>query len=515
MLTNNTEKHLDFETCREVLAALREQGRKIVLCHGVFDLLHPGHLAHLQEAKALGDLLVVSITATPFVNRGPGRPVFSDDLRLYSIASLACVDYVLLAPVSTALEVIDRVQPDFYCKGHEYTDHSQDVTQNIDREAERVMAYGGNIRYTGEIVFSSTRLINNYLDVLPPQIKSYASQLSQRYPFEEIQKGVEAMQKLKVLVLGDVIIDEFIHCTVQGLTSKGTVISTRFLKHEQHLGGSLAIARHIASFANSVTVAGVAGNEPDIHSLILNNINGGIRLDLQYENSYPTVIKRRYIARQGMREQYIKLFSINYLEEQGPAPIQRQKLLDRMEKTIRDYDLVVVADYGHGLLDAALMDLVQNKAAFLALNCQTNSANHGYNLITKYQRADTFCLDEQELRLAFSSRYGDHSHLLKRLYHHLGAQQGWLTLGSSGSLGMNVKGEEELTPALTLDVKDTIGAGDAFFALASLSAKLDLPVAVGSLLGNLAGAMAANTLGNAEPVEKSRLLKFATTVLKF
>lgn len=515
MLTQNTEKHLNFETCKEVLAPLRQEGRKIILCHGVFDLLHPGHIAHLQEAKALGDLLVVSITAASHVNRGPGRPIFSDELRLYSISSLACVDYVLLAPVTTALEVIDKVQPDFYCKGHEYADHSKDVTQNIDREAERVRAYGGELRYTGEIVFSSTKLLNNYMDVLPPKVKSYVSQLSQRYPFEEIQKGVDAMQKLKVLVLGDVIIDEFIHCTVQGLTSKGRVISTRFSKQEQHLGGTLAIARHIASFVDSVTVAGVVGDETDIHSLILNNINGSIRLDLQYEAGYPTVIKRRYIERQGMRESYTKLFSINYLEEQGPSPTQRQKLLERLSKTIRDYDLVVVADYGHGLLDGALMELVQNKAPFLALNCQTNSANHGYNLITKYQRADAFCLDEQELRLAFSSRYGDHTYLVKRLYDHLAAQQGWLTLGSSGSLAINTKGEEEVSPALTLTVKDTIGAGDAFFALASLSAKLELPLAIGSLLGNLAGAMAANTLGNAEPVEKSRLLKFATTVLKF
>jgi len=514
MLIHNTEKYLDFETCGEVLANFRQQGRKIVLCHGVFDLLHPGHLAHLQEAKALGEILVVSITAASYVNRGPGRPVFSDDLRLYSIASIACVDYVLLTPATTALELIDRVQPHFYCKGSEYADPSKDVTQNIDREAERVKAYGGEIRYVGEIVFSSTRLANNYLNVLPLHIKSYASELSQQHPFEEVRESVDAMQKLKVLVLGDVIIDEFIHCTVQGLTSKSRVISARFLKKEQHLGGSLAIARHIASFVDSVTVAGVVGNEPDIHSLILNKINGSIRLDLQYEPGYPTIVKRRYIERQGMREDYTKLFAINYLEEE-PSPTVRQQLLDRLEKTLRSYDLVVVADYGHGLLDASLMELVQDRAPFLALNCQSNSANHGYNLITKYQRADSFCLDEQELHLAFSSRKGDHALLLKRLHHHLKSQQAWLTLGSTGSLGINTLGEEDLTPALTLGVKDTIGAGDAFFALASMSAKLELPIAIGSLLGNLAGAIAANTLGNAEPVDKSRLLKFATTVLKF
>jgi bifunctional ADP-heptose synthase (sugar kinase/adenylyltransferase) len=248
--------------------------------------------------------------------------------------------------------------------------------------------------------------------------------------------------------------------------------------------------------------------------LILNNLDGKIRLDLLYEEDYPTIIKRRYIERQGMREDYNKLFSINHIREEGLGPKEHEKLLERLDSTINSYDLVIVADYGHGLIDTSVMELLQSQSPFLALNCQTNSSNYGYNLITKYKQADSFCIDEQELRLAFSSRYGDHTHLLERLHQHLGANQGWLTLGSAGSLGINAQGEEELSPALTLTVKDTTGAGDAFLALASMSAKLELPLAIGSLLGNLAGAIAANILGNAQPVEKARLLKYATTILK-
>ncbi len=161
------------------------------------------------------------------------------------------------------------------------------------------------------------------------------------------------------------------------------------------------------------------------------------------------------------------------------------------------------------------MELVQAQAPFLALNCQTNSANYAYNLISKYRRADTFCIDEQELRLAFSNRYGDPNELLKLLQSHLGAQQGWLTMAGSGSLGIEAHGELEKTPAMTQQVKDTTGAGDAFFALASLSAKLGLPLRLGSFLGNLAGAIAANVLGNEKPVEKARLLKFAKTICTF
>jgi rfaE bifunctional protein nucleotidyltransferase chain/domain len=513
MSVDATDKELDFDRAPEVLERHRKRGERIVLCHGVFDLLHPGHLAHLQEAKALGDVLVVSITPAEHVNRGPGRPIFSDDLRLFSLAGLACVDYVVRAPGATALEVIDQTRPDLYCKGREYADPANDVTQNIDAEAEQVRAHGGDIAYTGQIVFSSSRLINNHTDALSPQVKHYSKELSQRHPFEEVRAAVEAMQRLKVLVLGDIIIDDFIHCNVQGLTSKGRIVSSRFTQREQHLGGSLAIARHIASFAGSVTVMGMVGNEPEIRDLL--NGLGRIQTDLQYADDYTTIVKRRYVERLGKRNEYNKLFAISHMHEDGPPPSQHSALLERLARTIDSYDLVVVADYGHGLMAPALMDLVQERAPFLALNCQTNSGNYGFNLITKYRRADTFCLDETEIRLAFANRHQAPSDLLRRLQAHLGANQGWLTLGSVGSLATDALGAEESAPALTLQVTDTIGAGDAFFALASMSARLELPLAIGSFLGNMAGAMAANVLGNALPVEKAQLLKFATTLLKF
>lgn len=515
-LAINTEKYLDFETCAEVLDSYRQQGSKIILCNGVFDLLHPGHIAHLQAAKAMGDLLVISLTATPYVNRGPGRPIFSDELRLSSLAALACVDYVILTPKVTALEVIEKVRPYIYCKGDEYADASKDVTHNIDKEVAQVRAYGGDVRYTNEITFSSTQLINNHLNVVPAELKDYVRDLTQQYPYEQIADAVEAMQPLKVLVLGDVIVDEFVHCTVQGLTSKGRAPSTRFVKKEQHLGGIFAIARHLASFANSVTVASAIGSEPDVHRLIANHLNSSsLHLNLHQAEGYSTITKCRYIEQQGTTKGYTQLFAINSIDEEGLAPQERQKLLDSLEKSIKSCDLVVLADYGHGLIDPSVMELVQAQAPFLAVNCQTNSANYGYNLISKYRRADTFCIDEQELRLAFSNRYGDRTELLKLLQSHLGAQQGWLTLAASGSLGIQAKVELEMTPAMTQQVKDTTGAGDAFFALASLSAKLGLPLKLGSFLGNLAGAIAANILGNEKPVEKPRLLKFAKTICTF
>lgn len=507
------QKNLDFETCAEVFSVHRQEGSKIVLCNGVFDLLHPGHIAHLQAAKAMGDILVVSLTASTYVNRGPGRPIFSDELRQSSLAALGCVDYVIVTPKVTALEVIEKVRPHIYCKGDEYADAEKDVTKNIEKEANLVSKYGGEIRYTSEITFSSTRLINNYLNVLPAELKEYVQAFGDRYSLEEVAAGVDRMQSLKVLVLGEIIIDEFVSCRVQGLTSKGRAPSTRFLKQEQHLGGVFAVARHLANFAGSVAVASAIGNEESVGQLVEMH-RGSLELDLQKIEGYSTITKRRYIEEKNDGGQS-QLFAINIIDEEGISPTGRQKLFASLEKTLGSYDLVLLVDYGHGLIDSALIELVREKANFLALNCQTNSANYGYNPITKYQRADTFCLDERELRLAYSDRSGDSTELLKQLQKHLGAKECWLTLAASGSLAIESDGIIEKTPAMTQQVKDTTGAGDAFFALASLSAKLGLPISMGSFLGNIAAALAANVLGNQKPVEKARLLKYATTLLKF
>ncbi|MBW2562390.1 MAG: adenylyltransferase/cytidyltransferase family protein [Deltaproteobacteria bacterium] len=96
------------------LARLKREGQTLVHCHGVFDLLHPGHLRHLQAAKREGDILVVTITPDQYVNRGPNRPVFSEQLRAEQVATLECVDYVAINKWPTAVETIKLLKPDVY-----------------------------------------------------------------------------------------------------------------------------------------------------------------------------------------------------------------------------------------------------------------------------------------------------------------------------------------------------------------------------------------------------------------
>ena len=497
---------------REIRPALRTHNKKIVLCHGVFDLVHPGHVIHLEQAKKMGDVLVVSVTASKYVRKGPGRPYFNDEMRLRFLAALECVDYVLLSEGYTVDDIVEAVEPDFYVKGSEYADESADITGKIREERELVESHGGSIRFTGGQVFSSTRLINRGLAGLSEEVCAYMQEFKQKYPMEEIQRWTERAEKLKVLVIGEIIIDKYTYCEVHGLMSKDMGYSARLETSEEYLGGTAAVARHLASFTPHVTLLSVVGSEKSYCERIRHDMSDQMMLELVYSKKQPTIVKQRYLVKNAKREEYRKLFAINNIKEK-PFMDSEDKAAFRkkLEEQLPQYDAVFLCDFGHGLLDEEAIKLIEEKARFLVLNCQTNSSNFGLNPITKYHRADAFTLDQKELRLAYPALAGQEKESMWKLRKHLGGC-GWLTRGSDGACCIEDDSLLEC-PAFTLQVKDTVGAGDAFYAISGLYAVAGIPQDAGMFLGNIAGALGANIVGNREAVEKVNVLKYANTLM--
>ncbi len=344
------------------------------------------------------------------------------------------------------------------------------------------------------------------------EVKEFTADFNQRYSMKDIKSFTERMNGLKVLAVGDAIIDEYLYCTIQGLMTKDRGYSARYQYAEQYLGGTLAVARHLSSFCEHVTLMSIVGMEEAIHSRILGELSNKMRVDMTYSSVFETIVKRRYVSLDEKREEVDKIFAVNNLPT--PMCIDKEcldKFKSKLKSQISQYDAVILCDFGHGLIDREVMDIIQENAKFLALNCQTNSSNYGKNLITKYKRADVFSLDQKELGLAFSDYQQREEDLLLQLSGYFGSC-GWLTRGSQGATSVE---NQKLVPcpAFTLKVKDTIGAGDAFFALASLSAVAGAPMEVSAFIGNIAGALAANIVGNKDAIEKVNVLKYAGTLL--
>jgi len=508
-------KNISFDDAGRFFAKAKSEGKKIVQCHGTFDLLHPGHIMHFEEAKALGDILVVTVTAEKHVNKGPGRPYFNDALRVKYLSSLEYVDYVVVVPFPAACEAIECVQPHVYCKGKEYENPHIDVTGNIHDDINTVERLGGKVHYVGSVVFSSTKLLNNHFEVHPPQMKEFCKKLAIKYTPNRFREIVDGFRDLKVLIIGDVIFDRYSSVKVQGLTSKNRIISARVLSEETQAGGALAVLRHVKQFTSNVKFIGLVGTEEWVDPTLAKYVS----LDedeIIRSPDFTTIVKQRFVEPLSEGKELSKLFAINVIEEQYSDEKIQVLASDIIGNYIKDYDLVMVMDFGHGFMQEKVRELVQEKAPFLALNCQTNSYNHGFNIIDRqYRRADSFSLDESELTLVCGRRNINFCEEVKKLQHKLSARYGWLTRGATDTIGIKTGEPDCECMPFEQSIIDTVGAGDAFCSVASLAAVKSLPIDIATFMGQLAGAQAVRIIGNADSIKKDKFLKSGMTLLSF
>lgn len=272
---------------------------------------------------------------------------------------------------------------------------------------------------------------------------------------------IDAIYDYSVLFVGDTIIDEYHYVEPLGKSPKEHLIPVRHVESENFEGGVHAAAGHLRTFCKRVNVC-TGGN---------------------------AVRKTRMVDRNYLR----KLFEIQYV------------MGNRKKDVLQESDITVVADFGHGFIDPAMIEQL-SRCAFLAVNAQTNASNIGYNLITKYPRADYVVIDEPEARLAASDRTSP----IKDIIHRLAKahfDKFVVTLGNRGAIGWDRKTGFHEQPAFTDKVVDTMGAGDAFFAVTAPMAKTG---GMDDLLriGNAAGALKTQIVGHRKSVTKEALIQF-------
>ena len=506
--TNSKIKRL--EELAAALAALRAAGKKIVHCHGVFDLLHIGHIKHLEAARHHGDVLVVTLTPDRFVNKGPHRPAFPERLRAEALASLACVDFVAINEWPTAVETIERLRPNFYVKGAVREAGKRDHTDAIDKEANAVQAVGGQMVLTDEETFSASTLINRFMDVFTPETKTFLEQFRERHSPEEIVGYLQGIRKLKVLILGETIIDEYQFCSVMGKSGKEPVLAALHNRTEQYLGGVLAFANHVSNFCDHVALLSSLGEVNSCEDFISSHLNKNVTTHFVRVPGAPTIIKRRFL------EEYLaaKLFEVYVMRNDAlPAAIE-ESFCREFERLAPEYDVVIVADYGHGLLTDRAVRLVVEKARFLAVNTQANAGNKGLNTISKYPRADYVSIGDPEVRLDTRQASADLRLLTEGLARKIASRNFVVTRGASGCLIHDRNQGLFHVPAFAIRVVDRVGAGDAVLGLTSPCVALGVSPQVLGFIANVVGAEACTIMGHRSFIEPASLFRHITSLMK-
>ena len=510
--TEDRKKILSLEELNKLLGDLKFSNKTIAHCHGVFDLLHIGHIRHLKEASELADILIVSITSDRFVNKGINRPEFNFNLRAEVISSLSFIDFVIVSDFPTAIEMISIIKPNYYVKGPDYSDDSKDISGGIIEEKRKVESYGGKIYFTKDIQHSSSNLLNKYFSKLSDETIIEINEIKSRLSFEHIFSEIEKMNKLSVLVIGEAIIDEYQYCSAIGKSSKSPTLAVKLDHSELSLGGSLSIAKHLEDFTNNVSVISTVGDDYYSREFIPKKISPNLDLNLVISKDQKTIIKRRFV------ETYFfhKLLEVYDSIGCNLSKSENEYLLDTLERLISKYDVVLIADFGHKMMSNEMIDIVQNSSKFLSVNVQMNAANTGFNTLSKYSKADYVSITESELRLDYRDNDSYVNDLINDAADRLGTNLFSVTRGSLGSIVHSKSDGIYSIPALinSNDVIDRVGAGDAYFAITSVLASLQPHPEMLGLLGNMSAAYATRIVSNNKSINKLEIIKSIESLLK-
>lgn len=491
-----------LRTIREI----QSQGKKVVLAYGIFGVLHIGHIRYLKKAKDYGDFLIVVIS--PDKSEDPKNKERFEDMRAETLASLDWIDVVSIDIHGSFREMIKALTPDVYVKGFESVG-SGDQKGNEAHEDQLCHDLGIEYVVAKEDDFTTTDQINRYLSNFSDDIYSYLNLFKQRYSSADFALLFEQFEKLKVLVIGDTIIDEYQFCSAIGKSSKDPALALRYEHSDTFAGGVLAVANHIAGFVEQVDVVTVLGEKDSYEEFILSNLNSNISPHYIFKPNAPTLVKRRFVDGYSTN----KLFEIYVMDDSFLDEKQDMELYALFREKLPDYDLVVVSDFGHGAISRFMVDILARNAPFMAVNTQSNAGNRGFNTITKYPRADYVSLAEHEIRLEMRDTAGRLFPMMHKLAQDMSCRHFVVTRGKRGCMLTDREGSLFQVPGFSREVVDRVGAGDAFFVITSLFSVLDAPGELLGFVGNVVGSLAVSVMGNKKPIDKLSVMEYIRQLL--
>jgi rfaE bifunctional protein kinase chain/domain/rfaE bifunctional protein nucleotidyltransferase chain/domain len=504
-------KIINFADVEKVLKSIKQKKKKIVHCHGVFDLLHIGHLKHFESAKKYGDILIISVTPDKFVQKGFNRPYFSSEQRMQILASIEVIDFVVLNKSTNAVDIIRKIKPDYYCKGPDYKNFKDDITGQIRNEMLEVKKNGGQLVYSNDPIYSSSSVLNQSGHIYDLFQRSFIKKIKSIINRDNFDKQINKLKKLKVLVLGETIIDKYVFCEAIGKSGKEPHLVLRDLSEEMYPGGVIAIARNISDFCNQITVLSMLGKDGEYEEYIKKILPKNVKTQFLYKSESPTIIKKRYIEKVS-KNKILGIYTMNDDLLNNKDELVFKKMI---QKEIKKHDLVIVSDYGHGLITKKLAKLLCKNSRYLALNTQSNASNIGYHTIQKYKNVDCVVMNETELRHELRDKNEKSVILAKRLSGMININNLIITKGSDGAFLYNSFDKKYFNcPAFASKVIDKVGAGDAMLSIISILLKLKFNSMITLFLGSLAGALSVEQMSNKVPINKIKLLKYFNHILK-
>ena len=494
------------EQLREAIG-LRPRVNKVIMCHGTFDLVHPGHIRHLMYAKDHADVLVASLTSDSHINKANFRPFVPQDLRAMNLAALECVDYVIIDDNETPIENLKFIQPDFFAKGYEYSE--QGIHPKTREEMAVIESYGGELLFTpGDLVLSSSAII----ETTPPNLateKLLALLHSEGLDFGDLKTALTKLKGVKVHVVGDTIVDSYTYCSLVGGTAKTPTFSVKHEREVDFPGGAAVVAKHLRQAGAEVVFSTVLGDD-GLKDFVLKDLEAsGIECHAVIDPTRPTTQKNAFITN-GYR-----LLKVDKLDNRPISEHEANALKDELVK--HKVDVVVFSDFRHGIFNKVTIPQLAEAIPAGATRVADSQVANRWGNILEFQDFDLITPNEREARFALGDQDSTVRPMALDLYKKAGCKLLILKLGERGIITYRAP-SHEVRAFFTVDsfaekVVDAVGAGDALLSYAALSMVATKSNVIGSILGALAAAVACEHDGN-NPVKPEDVLKKLNTLEK-
>jgi rfaE bifunctional protein kinase chain/domain len=477
--------------------------RKVIMCHGTFDIVHPGHVRHLLYAKSKADLLVASLTADAHISKANLRPYVPQELRAFNLAALECVDYVVIDPEAKPLKNLGIIQPDYFAKGYEY---NKDGLNPASAEEKAVVeGYGGEMLFTpGDIVYSSSHIITTE----PPKIateKLIALLEAEGLGFADLRQALTDMSGIKVHIVGDTIIDSYTHCSMIGGMTKTPTISVRYEEKQDFVGGAGIVAKHLQHAGAEVVFSTVLGDDPLGELTRKDMTKAGVDCHTIVDATRPTTNKNVIVAGG------YHLLKVDTVDNRSIS----ERIVGQLQQRIRDIpaDIVVFSDFRHGIFNRNTIPLLTKAIPDGTFRVADSQVASRWGNILEFTGFDLLTPNEREARFALGDQDSVVRPLGLELYSRAQCKTLILKLGERGLMGFRaipVNTADYPRSFFTLDtfadrVIDAVGSGDALLAYATLSLFKSQHPVIAAVLGSMAAAVACEHEGNV-PVKPGDVL---------
>ena len=492
-------KILNYKNFRKLIGRYPRK-KKIIMCHGVFDVVHPGHIRHFMYAKNKAQLLLVSLTSDKFINKGNYRPHVPEKLRAFNLAALDIVDYVLIDYNENPIKNIKLIKPDYFAKGFEY--NNLKTNPKTEKEYQTLNSYGGKIIFTpGDVVYSSTKIIDQKLPNISYE-KLMTLMDSENINFDDLRKTLKKIPKIKVHVVGDTIVDSYTSTIPIGGPVKYPHLSVLNVGKQNFIGGASIVAAHLASAGSKVFFTSVVGQDT-LSKFVRKNLRKyNVHCNLIIDKSRPTTNKNTIIA---SKQKILKLDTLDN------TPISKE-IFNEIEKKISKTksDAVIFSDFRHGIFNKETINAYKKKIPKKVFKVADSQVASRWGNILDFKNFDLITPNEKEARFSLGDQDTSIRPLATELFNKSNCKLLILKLGSKGTITYRKKDWKKVDSFYSIDslvsnLVDPVGAGDALIAYATLSMVATKNHAISSILGSIAASIACEKEGNI-PIKISEIL---------